>query len=111
MVWGIVLGLTVGKPLGIIVCAWLACRLGLAQLPNQLSCRQLHGIAWLGGIGFTMSLFIGSLAFRDTQALALAKTAILVGSVISAVAGWLILRGSPARELHHADSGGHHGSG
>lgn len=98
VVWGIVLGLSIGKPLGITAFSWLAVRTGIAQLPESLSWRGLHGMAWLGGIGFTMSLFIGSLAFRDTDSLMLAKTGILIGSVISAVVGWLLLRGSTLPE-------------
>lgn len=97
VVWGIVLGLCLGKPLGITIFAWLACRLRIAQLPSGLSWRQLHGMAWLGGIGFTMSLFIASLAFRDTESLMLAKAGILAGSVVSAIVGWSILRQTNSR--------------
>lgn len=98
VVWGIVLGLALGKPLGITLFSWLAVRLNMAQLPTSLSWGQLHGIAWLGGIGFTMSLFVASLAFRDTQLLMLAKAGILAGSVLCACVGGFLLWKVPARK-------------
>jgi NhaA family Na+:H+ antiporter len=91
---GIVLGLVVGKPVGITLFAWLAVRIGVAVLPEQATWRSLHGVSWLGGIGFTMSLFIASLAFGDAGLLDSAKVGILVASSIAGVAGWLMLRGA-----------------
>jgi NhaA family Na+:H+ antiporter len=90
---GIVLGLVLGKPIGITLFAWLAVRLGVAALPEQATWRMLHGVSWLGGIGFTMSLFIASLAFADAALLSSAKVGILGASLIAGVAGWLMLRG------------------
>jgi len=91
---GIVLGLAVGKPLGVLGFAWLSLKLGLARLPKGVDMWQLLGVAWLCGIGFTMSLFIGSLAFEDVeQAYATdVRVGILAGSLVSALAGYLVLR-------------------
>jgi NhaA family Na+:H+ antiporter len=94
---GIVLGLFVGKQTGIFAFSWLAVRLGLADLPTGVSWRQLHGVAVLGGIGFTMSLFIGSLAFAGTSLEAVAKVGILLGSAASALAGLALVASSSAR--------------
>jgi NhaA family Na+:H+ antiporter len=91
---GIVLGLVLGKPLGITLFAWLAVRFGLATLPAQASWRALHGVSWLGGIGFTMSLFIAGLAFADPSLLDSAKVGILSASLLAGVAGWVMLRRS-----------------
>lgn len=91
---GVVLGLVVGKQVGVALFAWLAVRLGLAALPADLTWLHLYGVSWLAGIGFTMSLFIAQLAFPGTDLLDLAKVGILTGSLISGVGGWLILRGA-----------------
>jgi NhaA family Na+:H+ antiporter len=92
--WGILAGLVVGKPLGITLATGVAVRLGLAHLPTGTTWRQIVGVACLGGIGFTMSLFIAGLAFGEGDVLATAKIGILAASVLAGVAGWLILRGS-----------------
>ena len=84
---GIVLGLFAGKQAGIFAFSWLAVRLGLADLPAGVSWRQLYGTAVLGGIGFTMSLFISSLAFPGTGLEPAAKVGILLGSAVSAIVG------------------------
>jgi NhaA family Na+:H+ antiporter len=89
---GVVLGLLIGKPLGITLFAWLAVRLGWATLPAQASWRTLHGVSWLGGIGFTMSLFIAGLAFSDASLLDSAKVGILAGSLVAGIVGWAMLR-------------------
>jgi len=91
---GVVLGLVVGKQVGVALFAWLAVRLGLAALPADLTWLHLYGVSWLAGIGFTMSLFIAQLAFPGTDLLDLAKIGVLTGSLISGVGGWLILRGA-----------------
>lgn len=90
---GVILGLVVGKQLGITLFAWIAVRLGLAALPAKATWRHVYGSAWLGGIGFTMSLFIATLAFRDASMTDVAKVGILAGSVIACLGGVLILRG------------------
>jgi NhaA family Na+:H+ antiporter len=90
---GIVLGLVIGKPLGITLIAWLATRLGAAALPSGIRWRALHGVSWLGGIGFTMSLFIAGLAFRSSPALLdSAKVGILAASLAAGLVGWIMLR-------------------
>jgi NhaA family Na+:H+ antiporter len=96
---GIVLGLVIGKPLGITLFAWLATRLGMAALPSASSWRALHGVSWLGGIGFTMSLFIAGLAFPSSpELLDSAKVGILTASILAGVTGWIVLRRpEPAR--------------
>ncbi len=92
---GIMLGLFIGKQLGVFGFSWLAIKLKFASLPEGSNWRQLYGVAVLTGIGFTMSLFVDSLAFSDSQVYKYAdKLAILLGSFISGVVGYLILRGS-----------------
>jgi NhaA family Na+:H+ antiporter len=89
---GVMLGLVVGKQAGIFLFTWGAIRTGLARMPLGLTWGQLYGAAWLGGIGFTMSIFITELAF-PTQALAdTAKLGILTASVTCGTVGWLLLR-------------------
>lgn len=90
---GIALGLTVGKQLGVFGFSWLAIRSGLARLPLQASWWQLYGVSVLCGIGFTMSLFIGALAFGPEPALAdQTKIGVLLASGVSAVIGAIVLR-------------------
>ena len=89
---GIMLGLVVGKPVGIMLFAWVAVRSGLAQPPAGVSWRQLWGVAALCGIGFTMALFIADLAFGATPVLDAAKAGILAGSLVSGGVGWVGLR-------------------
>lgn len=92
---GAVLGLVVGKPLGIVGFSWLAIRTGVASLPEGVTPRMLLGAGVLGGIGFTMALFVAGLAFADAALLDAAKLGVLVASTVSGVAGWLILRSAP----------------
>ena len=90
---GIILGLFLGKQLGVFVFSFLAIKLGLASLPSGSSFKQLYGVAILTGIGFTMSLFVNSLAYNDTDLFHYAdKLAILLGSFLSGVIGYLFLR-------------------
>ncbi|MDH5325542.1 MAG: Na+/H+ antiporter NhaA [Gammaproteobacteria bacterium] len=98
---GITLGLFLGKQIGIFAFCWLFIKLGLASLPSGMNWRSLYGTAALCGIGFTMSLFIGSLAFEETGVNLLfdERLGILLGSVLSGILGYLILRSSP----HQAD--------
>ncbi len=96
---GIALGLFLGKQIGIFGTVWAAVKSGLAQLPEGLNWMHIYGVSVLCGIGFTMSLFISSLAFEQ-GALAYAtndRLGILAGSIISAVAGYLILRLTSSR--------------
>jgi NhaA family Na+:H+ antiporter len=92
---GIVLGLFAGKQVGVAASCWLLVRLGLASLPSGATWRQLYGVALLCGIGFTMSLFIATLAFHDAGALDAAKLGIIAGSILSGVAGAVVLARGP----------------
>lgn len=90
---GIVAGLLVGKPLGITLFCWLSARLGITQLPANTRISDIAAVGVLCGIGFTMSIFIATLAFGQQGALTNeAKLGILGGSVLSAVAGYCLLR-------------------
>jgi len=91
---GVAAGLFVGKQIGVFGGAWLATRLGLAKRPEGMSWSALYGVALLAGIGFTMSLFIGSLAFEHEGAehLTDVRLGILVGSIVSALAGYAVLK-------------------
>ena len=89
---GIGLGLFVGKQLGVIGSIWVSTRIGLATLPEGTDWRQLYGVALLTGIGFTMSLFIGTLAFPAEAYDVDIRIAVLLASVISAICGYLVLR-------------------
>ncbi|HEX7185841.1 MAG TPA: Na+/H+ antiporter NhaA, partial [Thermoanaerobaculia bacterium] len=96
---GILLGLVLGKPLGITLFSWIAVRAGLAALPRGVTWRQIHGVAWLGGIGFTMSLFVAGLAFPDAPALlTAAKLGVLAASLVAGLCGWFLLWRAGARE-------------
>jgi NhaA family Na+:H+ antiporter len=95
---GVLLGLVVGKPLGITLFSWGAVRLGAAVLPAGVTWRSLHGVAWLGGIGFTMSIFVAGLAFAEAPALlATAKLGILLATLTAGIVGALLLRRGPAQ--------------
>jgi NhaA family Na+:H+ antiporter len=90
---GVGLGLFVGKQIGIFGAVWLLVRAGWAERPRDASWAQVYGVSLLCGIGFTMSLFIGGLAFGDGSLLnGEAKLGILAGSILSAMAGWTVLR-------------------
>ena len=91
---GIIAGLFIGKQLGVFSFAWLAIRLKLASLPDKVSWTQLYGAAILCGIGFTMSLFIASLAFEHVgqEYIRQVRLGILTASVLSAVIGYSLLR-------------------
>ncbi len=90
---GVILGLVLGKPLGITLFSWLAVRTGLAELPAGVSWRAIHAVSWLGGIGFTMSLFIAGLAFPDGGLVDESKVGIFAASIAAGLGGWLLLRG------------------
>lgn len=96
---GIILGLFVGKQIGVFGAAWLAVRMRWAGWPEGATMSQVYGVALICGIGFTMSLFLGLLAFPSSpQAQDAVKIGVLAGSLLSAIAGALVLRfSSPAR--------------
>ena len=104
VVLGVALGLVVGKQLGITAAAWLVVRFGLAALPDGVRWRHIYGAAWLGGIGFTMSLFVADLAYGTSPTLDLAKLGILVASIVAGVGGYLILRSTAGRVRSPNDS-------
>ncbi len=90
---GIMLGLFIGKQAGVFGFSWLAIKTGIASLPKESNWTLLYGVSVLTGIGFTMSLFIDTLAYNDTQIYHYAdKLAVLLGSFLSAIIGYLILR-------------------
>ena len=92
VVLGVAVGLIAGKQIGITAAAWLTVRAGLATLPTGVTMRHIYGAAWLGGIGFTMSLFISDLAFGDGPILTSAKIGILAASMAAGIGGYLVLR-------------------
>ena len=92
---GIALGLFLGKQVGIFGSVWAATKLGFAVRPKDASWSQIYGVALLCGIGFTMSLFIGGLAFGDAAQGDAVKIGVLLGSLASALSGWLVLRVAP----------------
>jgi len=89
---GTVVGLFVGKQVGITAASWLVVRLGLATLPEGVTLRHVYGASVLAGIGFTMSIFVASLAFADPALVASAKLGILLGSLLAGIAGYALLR-------------------
>jgi NhaA family Na+:H+ antiporter len=91
LITAITLGLVLGKPIGIVLAAWLAVLSGIAVKPDAYSWRQLCGAGALGGIGFTMSLFIAGVAFPDQGDYAAAKIAIFLASIIAGILGVLVL--------------------
>jgi Na+:H+ antiporter, NhaA family len=88
---GVIIGLMLGKPLGVTIAAWLAVRSGRASLPANVSWQHIHGAGWLAGIGFTMSLFMAGLSFSDDTLLREAKLGILTASLCAGIIGSLIL--------------------
>ncbi len=96
---GVIFGLVLGKPIGIFLFSWLSVTTGLSQLPDGTRFRELAGLGMLGGIGFTMAIFIALLAFRDPGQIVEAKIAILMASLFSGLIGYLylnsVLHGKP----------------
>ena len=88
---GVFFGLVVGKPLGIFLASWGAVRSGLAVMPEGATWRLLFAVACLGGIGFTMSLFVDSLAYSEPDLIDRGKIAILMGSTVAAAVGCLLI--------------------
>ena len=97
---GIVLGLLVGKPVGIALASWLAVRLKLCSLPPDIQWRHIGLLGVLGAIGFTVAIFVANLAFADAQLLAAAKVAVIVASGVAAVLGFILGRVQGARPAH-----------
>ena len=95
---GVIAGLVLGKPIGVVLVSWLAVRSGRASLPEGMSWSHILGAGWLAGIGFTMSLFVSDLAFADGALVADAKLGILTASVAAGVCGFVVLHRSLPRQ-------------
>lgn len=89
---GIALGLLIGKQVGIFGMAYIAVKTGMARLPDNVGWRQVHAVSLLAAIGFTMSLFIGNLAFTDPTQVDAVKLGVLAGSLVAALSGFMLLR-------------------
>jgi NhaA family Na+:H+ antiporter len=99
IVVGILAGLVLGKPIGILGSSWIAVRMGLTVLPQGVRWSHMAGVGFVAGIGFTMSLFIASLAFGETELLETAKLGVLTASIVAGIIGAMLLRrGRPADE-------------
>jgi Na+:H+ antiporter, NhaA family len=92
---GVVVGLVVGKPVGIVAASWLALRSGVGRLPSGVTWRHMVGLGACGGIGFTVALFVTGLSFTDPLATDAAKVGILAGSLMAGVIGFALLRSAP----------------
>ncbi|RPJ66905.1 MAG: Na+/H+ antiporter NhaA [Acidobacteria bacterium] len=104
--FGIAAGLFVGKQVGVMLATWFAVRLGVGALPEGASWTQFYGMALLTGIGFTMSLFIGTLAFQTEHQAAAVRIGVIGGSLLSALAGYTVLRlSSPQSQALRAAAG------
>ena len=95
---GIIVGLVVGKQIGITLCSWLITKASSAAMPEGVTWPQIYGVGCLAGIGFTMSLFVSELAFKSEALVGEAKVGILVGSLISAVIGLIVLHKALPKE-------------
>ena len=89
---GIILGLFIGKPIGIWLFSYLGVLIGIGVLPKSLNWNSIFGAAILGGIGFTMSIFISLLAFDNNSDIINSKIAILIASTIAAITGFIYLK-------------------
>ena len=89
---GVFCGLLFGKPLGIFLATWLTVKLKLSDLPQGVNWGHIGGVSVLGGVGFTIAIFVTNLAFVDPNMIAMAKAAILAASLIAGIAGFFILR-------------------
>jgi NhaA family Na+:H+ antiporter len=113
LVLGIALGLFLGKQIGVFSLSWLLIKSGLAKLPDKSSWLALYGIALLCGIGFTMSLFLGTLSFPNHNVhLAEMRVGVMLGSVVSGLTGalvlWVALKKRPLTALAFKSTGFKH---
>ncbi len=95
--YGVFLGLVIGKPIGITLFAWLGTILHLSELPRGANMKLLHCISYLGGIGFTMSLFVTNLAFNNPAYIDIAKLSILSASLLASILGFVLTKRSVAK--------------
>ena len=100
--WGVFFGLVVGKPLGIFAFSWAAVKMGIASLPHHVNWRMVSAVGALAGIGFTVSIFISSLAFDDPMLLVDAKAAVLGASLVAGILGYVFLQRSASDETEPA---------
>ncbi len=100
---GIIAGLVLGKPIGILLFSLLAVWIGIGILPKDLKWKNIIGVGMLGGIGFTMSIFITLLAFSDPALINSSKIAILIASAIAGIAGFVILRLTLPKTINEED--------
>lgn len=102
---GIAAGLFIGKQIGVFGATWLLVKSGIAKLPHGANWMMVWGISMLAGIGFTMSLFIGSLSFEGDEMMNMVRLGVMTGSVLSAVVGYLVLRRATQGHAAEAPSG------
>ena len=100
---GIVLGLLIGKPLGITLISWISVKLKICRLPHKVSWKHIAGAGLLGGIGFTMSIFIALLSFSDASLISEAKFFVLTGSLLSGCLGYVLLRAGTSAHAYSPD--------
>ena len=96
---GVVLGLLLGKVVGVSGAAWLTVRFGLGRLPDEVRWRHVFGLSILAGIGFTVSIFVTGLAFDDAASQSAGKIGVLVASIVAAVVATMVLRGSTGQPV------------
>jgi len=101
---GIILGLLLGKQIGITLFSWLAVRTGIGSLPTGVRWLHVYGASLLGGIGFTMSLFIAALAFGEGHLASIAKIGVLIASGLAGTVGWIVLRKTKVQVMYTASS-------
>lgn len=89
---GVLMGLVLGKPLGIFIFSFIAVKLGIASLPNSINWKQVWGMGMIAGVGFTISIFMSTLAFDDFKIQLIAKVTIMIASLIAAILGFIYLR-------------------
>jgi NhaA family Na+:H+ antiporter len=94
---GVIIGLVIGKQIGITLFAWLAVRTGIAAMPARVTWPQIYAVSWLGGIGFTMSLFIANLAFTEAFLLDMTKVGILIASLMAGIIGLIMVNRTTQR--------------
>ena len=95
---GIAVGLFLGKQIGVFLATWIGVKSGIARLPENVSWKHVYGVACLTGVGFTMSLFIGSLAFTTADVMNSVRLGVVLGSVLSGIIGYLLLKAA----AHHS---------
>jgi len=89
---GIAVGLFLGKQIGVFLATWIGVKSGIARLPENVSWKHVYGVACLTGVGFTMSLFIGSLAFTTADVMNAVRLGVVLGSVLSGLFGYVLLK-------------------